>query len=58
MSKTLLKFNDGCTCTQPAIIPKNWKTDWKEQLLKDWKLQYYFFDPAFKDDQFDYIGSP
>ena len=43
MSKTLLKFNDGCTCTQPAIIPKNWKTDWKELLLKDWKLQYYFF---------------
>ena len=50
ISNTRLKLNDGCTCSQPAIIPKNWKKGGKELLLKDWKLQYYFFDPAFKND--------
>ena len=50
MSKTRLNLFDGCACTKPNVTPKNWKTGGKELLLKEWKIQYYFFDPTFKND--------
>lgn len=40
----------GCSCSEPAVNPKNWKTGGKSILKKKWRIHYYFRDPEFKDD--------
>lgn len=42
---------NGCECTTPQITPKNWKKGGKELLLKDWRVQYYFYDEKGKKHQ-------
>lgn len=37
----------GCTCSQPAVNPKNWNTS-KHAINKPWRITYYFRDPEFK----------
>ncbi len=48
MSKQI-QLKNGCSASIPAVTPANWKTGGKELLLKDWRIQYYFYDPRFKD---------
>lgn len=45
-SKKILLPN-GCSCSTPSVNPKDWKTCNKSALLKDWRIQYYFYDPNF-----------
>lgn len=40
----------GCSCSTPAVTPKNWKTGGKTLLKKNWRIHYYFRDPEFKDE--------
>jgi integrase len=37
---------NGCTCSEPAIYPEVRN---KKSLSRDWYIQYYFKDPAFKE---------
>ncbi|MGV3695489.1 hypothetical protein [Flavobacterium sp.] len=46
MSSKILLPN-GCSCSTPSVFPKNWKTCNKAALQKDWRIQYYFYDPNF-----------
>ncbi len=40
----MLQLFNGCSCSEPSVFPKNWdKTGAK--LDKDWRIQYYFYDP-------------
>lgn len=39
----------GCSCSEPAVNPKNWATGPKYLLNKKWRIHYYFRDPEFKD---------
>jgi len=39
----------GCSCSEPSVNPKNWKTGGKSLLKKNWRIHYYFRDPEFKD---------
>lgn len=39
----------GCTCSELAVNPKNWKTGPKSLIKKNWRIHYYFRDPAHKD---------
>lgn len=45
-SKKILLPN-GCSCSTPSVNPKDWKTCSKSALQKDWRIQYYFYDPNF-----------
>ncbi|WP_298118149.1 site-specific integrase [Flavobacterium sp.] len=45
-SKRILLPN-GCSCSTPSVNPKDWKTCNKSALQKDWRIQYYFYDPNF-----------
>lgn len=47
MAKRILLQN-GCSMSTPSISPKNWKTGGIQLLKKDWRVQYYFFDPQFE----------
>lgn len=38
---------NGCSSSTPSVNPKNWKTCNKSALNKDWRIQYYFYDPEF-----------
>lgn len=38
---------NGCSCSTPSVNPKDWKTCNKSALEKDWRIQYYFYDPNF-----------
>lgn len=53
----MLQLPNGCTCSDPSVFPKNWKTvsasakkdkDGK-QVIINWRIQYYFRDPNFID---------
>lgn len=46
-NRILLK--DGCSMSTPSVFPKNWKSGGQSLIKKDWRIQYYFYDPAFKD---------
>lgn len=50
MSKQI-QLKNGCSASIPAVTPSNWKTGGKETLQKDWRIQYYFYDPRFKDSE-------
>ncbi|WP_179022077.1 tyrosine-type recombinase/integrase [Winogradskyella forsetii] len=39
----------GCSCSELAVNPRNWKTGGKTLLKKKWRIHYYFRDPEFKD---------
>lgn len=38
-----------CEMSTPSVNPSNWKTGGKALINKNWRVQYYFFDPNFKD---------
>jgi site-specific recombinase XerC len=44
----MLQLPNGCTCSEPTVFPKNWKTQ-SASVKKEWYIQYYFHDPAFKE---------
>lgn len=35
---------NGCSCSNPSVFPKNWKTV-SASIKIDWRIQYYFKDP-------------
>ncbi len=45
----MLQLQNGCSCSELSVSPKNWKTGGASILKKEWFIQYYFHDPAFKD---------
>lgn len=46
----MINLPNNCWCSEFGVYPKNWKTA-KADLSKTWYIQYYFHDPAFKDEQ-------
>jgi hypothetical protein len=44
----MIQLQDGCFCSEISIYPKNWNKA-GASLSKDWYIQYYFHDPACKD---------
>lgn len=47
MAKRILLQN-GCSMSTPSVYPKDWKTGGLQLLKKDWRVQYYFYDPQFE----------
>jgi len=39
----------GCSCSEPSVNPKNWKTGGQSLMKKNWRITYYFRDPEFKE---------
>ena len=37
----MLLLPNGCTCSEPSVFPKNWKTV-SASTKHDWRIQYYF----------------
>lgn len=51
----MLQLTNGCACSEPSVFPKNWKTV-TASVKQPWRLQYYFYDPVFKDtDKYPYF---
>ncbi|HET8885875.1 MAG TPA: tyrosine-type recombinase/integrase [Salinimicrobium sp.] len=44
----------NCSCSEPSIHPPDWRTAKSCSLKKKWYVQYYFYDPEFKDDPKQY----
>ncbi|MEJ7611344.1 MAG: hypothetical protein WKF88_09230 [Ferruginibacter sp.] len=42
----MLQLPNGCSCSSPSIYPKNWDRT-GASMAEDWKIQFYFKDPAF-----------
>ena len=43
----MLQLPNGCTCSEPSVFPKNWKTV-STSVKSDWRIQYYFYDGGKK----------
>jgi site-specific recombinase XerC len=43
----MLQLPNGCSCSEPSVFPKNWKST-SASVKKSWYIQYYFHDPAYK----------
>lgn len=39
---------NGCSCSDPTVYPPNWENT-GASLKHDWYIQYYFYDPVFKE---------
>ena len=44
----MLQLPNGCTCSELSVYPNNWDKS-GASVKKDWYIQYYFYDPSFKD---------
>lgn len=44
----MLQLPNGCECSQPTVYPPNWDKA-RPSLKVDWKIQFYFYDPANPD---------
>ena len=40
---------NDCSCSELTVTPKDWKTN-SNTIKRKWHIQYYFYDPFFKDD--------
>lgn len=40
---------NGCSMSTPSVNPKNWKSGGQTLIKKYWHVQYYFYDPIYKD---------
>ena len=40
----MISLPHGCSCSEPTVNPKNWKTCKASALSKNWYIQYYFYD--------------
>ena len=40
----MIALPNKCTCSNPSVYPKNWKTV-SASIKIDWRIQYYFKDP-------------
>lgn len=49
MSRKKHFLANNCYCSEPSVTPKNWKSGGKSLLQKDWRIQYYFYDPNQSD---------
>lgn len=47
MKHQKILLSNGCSCSNPSVFPKDWKTCGKSSLKKEWRIQYYFYDPNF-----------
>lgn len=45
----MINLPNGCSCSEMAVFPKNWKSGGIGLLKKEWYVQYYFRDPNFSD---------
>ena len=39
---------NGCSCSEPSVYPANWEKP-GASVKCDWYIQYYFYDPIFKE---------
>ena len=39
---------NGCSCSNPTVYPSDWENT-GASLKHDWYIQYYFYDPVFKE---------
>lgn len=40
-----IQLPNGCSMSYPCVNPGNWKTGGIALLKKNWRIQYYFYDP-------------
>jgi hypothetical protein len=45
----MITLPNGCSCSELSIFPKNWNTPNGNTSI-DWRIQYYFYDPRFKEE--------
>lgn len=45
----MMLLPNGCTCSEPTVYPANWTTGGAKLLEVKWYIQYWFRDPAFKE---------
>ena len=45
----MISLPNGCSCSEMAVFPSNWKSGGISLLKKEWYVQYYFRDPNFSD---------
>lgn len=46
----MMLLPNGCTCSEPTVYPPEWERGGAQLLKKKWYIQYWFRDPAFKED--------
>lgn len=46
----MIKLPNSCYCSNLTVFPSNWEKP-GASIEMDWRIQYYFHDPAFKDDK-------
>ncbi len=44
----MITLPNGCSCSNITVNPKNWDKP-GASIKKDWYIQYYFYDPNFKE---------
>src|SRR6185295_1136896 len=45
----MLQLPHGCSCSDPSVFPRNWLQGGTVLLKSDWRIQYYFIDPDFRE---------
>lgn len=44
----MIQLPNQCRCSKPSVYPSNWDKS-GASIRKKWYIQYYFYDPLFKD---------
>jgi integrase len=44
----MIRLPNGCNCSEPKVLPKNWKSGGASLMKKQWMIYYYFRDPKYK----------
>lgn len=45
----MILLPNDCTASEPTVFPKNWESGGRALLNTNWRIQYYFRDPSFKE---------
>lgn len=45
----MLQLPNGCHCSELSVTPRNWQSGGHSLLKKNWFIQYYFYDPAYRE---------
>lgn len=45
----MMLLPNGCTCSEPTVYPSDWEKGGQQLLKVKWYIQYWFRDPAFKE---------
>lgn len=48
----MITLPNDCNCSELTVTPKDWKTCKASAIARNWHIQYYFYDTAFKKRKF------